>query len=125
MPHPIPRQFTFVCLMNVARALARSARQWPISIRFDASKDAFSGELALDRLTGFEQRAAGDLETAVALLLQRIERFPGLAVGVDDVHALRDPVSFRPRLTELEALVAVHRCVGVLHHIHEDLGTGE
>src|SRR5690348_4184636 len=83
------------------------------------------GKEALDRLTGLEQRAAGDLETAVALLLERVERFPKLAIGVDDMHALRDPVSFRPRLAELEALVAVHRRVGVLDHVHEDLGTGE
>src|SRR5216683_1396363 len=74
------------------------------------------------RLPSLEQHAADDFETAVGLLLQRIERFPGLAVLIDDVDALGDLTVGRLRLAELKALVAIDRRVGVLDHQHENVG---
>lgn len=75
-----------------------------------------------DRLTGLQQRASRDLQAAVRLRLQRVERLPGLAIGVDDMDALRNVAIGGARLAELEALVAVDRGIAVLDHEHEDIG---
>ena len=66
------------------------------------------------RLPGFEQCAAGDLQTAIGLPLQRIERLPRLAIGVDDMDALGDPAVGRLPLAKLETPVAIDRRVAVL-----------
>ena len=79
----------------------------------------------LHRLARLQQRAAGDFQAAVRLVLQRVERLPGLAIGVDDVDALGDPAARHAGLAELEALVAVDRRVASLHHPQEEIGLRE
>ena len=69
--------------------------------------------LATDRLTRLQQRTARDLQAAVRLLLQRVQRLPGLAIGVDDVDALGDLAVGGARLAELKTLVAVDRRIAV------------
>ena len=75
-----------------------------------------------NRLSRLQQRTARDLQTAVALLLQRVHRFPGFAIVVDDVDALGDPAAGRARLAEFKTLVAIDRRIGLLDHLHEDVG---
>jgi hypothetical protein len=72
-----------------------------------------------------EQHAAADLDAAVGLRLQRIQRFPGDAVGVDDVDALRDSALEGARLAELETLVAIDRGLAAANHLHENFGLRE
>jgi hypothetical protein len=54
-------------------------------------------------------------------LLQRVQRFPGFPVGIEDVDALRDPAVNDARLAEVEALVAIRRGVASLHHGQENI----
>jgi hypothetical protein len=64
--------------------------------------------LRYDRLG---QNARADLETAVGLRLQGVERFPGHAVSVDDVDLLDDLAIRDPGLAKLEAPVTIDRDV--------------
>src|SRR5882757_10666988 len=74
-----------------------------------------------DRLTRLQQRAPRNLQTAVGLLLQRIQRLPGLAIVVDDMDALRDLAARRAGFAEFKTLVAVDRRIGLLDHLHKDV----
>src|SRR6476619_4286403 len=67
----------------------------------------------------FLQDAGGNLEAAVGLRFERIERVPGDAVGIDDLHLLLDFAVNDPGLAEHEAAVAIDRCVAVADHVHE------
>src|SRR2546430_10420082 len=73
-------------------------------------------------LARLEQNTAGDLHAAVGLQLQRIQRLPGNALGVDDVNALDDRAVRDARLAEVKTLVAVERGITVADHRHEDVG---
>jgi len=71
--------------------------------------DSASGAViagSLHRLTGFQQAASRNLQTAVGLPLQRVERFPGLSILVDDMNTLRDVSVGHARLAELKAAMA-------------------
>src|SRR5262245_59862960 len=63
----------------------------------------------LNRLPRLQQRTPRNLQTAVALLLQRVHRFPGFAIVVDDVDALGDVAADGARFAEFKTLVAVDR----------------
>src|SRR5436190_724158 len=75
-----------------------------------------------DSLTGLQQRTAGDLQAAVGLLLQRIQRLPRFAIGIDDMDALGDLAVRRAGFAEFETLVPINRRIGLLHHHHENIG---
>src|SRR5438105_3674369 len=72
------------------------------------------------RLAGLEQRTPRDLQTAVRLLFQRVERLPGFTVVVDDMNALRDVAVGCLRLAEFKTPVAIDRRIALLDHQHED-----
>src|ERR1700677_4163945 len=80
---------------------------------------------ALYRLACLEQNTAGDLHAAVGLLLQCVQRLPRLAIGVDDVNALRDLAVRHLRLAKFETLVAIDRGVSLLDHAEKDIGLRE
>ena len=52
---------------------------------------------------------------AVRLLFERVERFPRLAIGIDDMDVLGNPAALALAVAEFKALVPVHRRVAVLH----------
>src|ERR1019366_3720526 len=79
----------------------------------------------LYRLASLEQDTAGDLHAAVGLLLQRVQRLPRLAIGIDDVNALRDLAVRHLRLAKFETLVTIDRGVSLLDQAEKDIGSRE
>ena len=77
---------------------------------------------ALCALAHLDQDAASDLEAAVRLLLQRIQRIPWHAVGIDDANPLGDLAVGSARFAKFETLVAIDRGVAVLDHAQEYIG---
>src|SRR5258708_19797394 len=71
-------------------------------------------------LAGFQQNAADDLQAAVGLELERIQRFPRNAVGVDDVNLLGDPAVGDACLAEFETSVPIDPGILLPNHRHNN-----
>ena len=74
-----------------------------------------SGGIALRR-DRFLEHAAADLDAAVTLRFERVERFPRLAVGVDDVDFLIDLAFKHAPCAEFEAAVPVDGRIAAADH---------
>jgi hypothetical protein len=79
----------------------------------------------LHRLAGLQQNTSGDLQTAVRLQLQRIQRLPRHALGIEDVNALRDLAVGDASLAEFKTLVAIDRGIAAPDHGYEGFGIRE
>src|ERR1700679_2609089 len=78
--------------------------------------------VGLHALAALDQHAARNLEAAVALLLERIERLPRHAVGVDDMNPEGDLAVGGARFAKFETLVAIDRRVAIAHDAQEYVG---
>ena len=93
---------TVPAVAGIVRALAKAYAP--------PAPPAASPRLRYDRLL---QDTGADLETAVGLRLQRVERVPGCTVGVDDLDFLHDLACGSLGLAKLETPVTVDRSIAL------------